>query len=230
MRYSLLLFLLINFYFINAQINVHAVSGSTLGAPIGPIKEGDEGSLQGGPSFGLGISYKVKNYLAFHYELKLSNKKGAYDAYTQGDTVYAFEIPNQPPALFPTTFEGRVKGAFNNAYIDMPFYASFKFKRMRTNIGFYHAILIDGSHEGNVDLTLGENFSQINDEFDDSEFIAPYDFGLLLGGEFYVYPERMSIGMNATYGITSVFKKEYPNIEGHFGNLYAHLFFRMVLY
>lgn len=230
MKNSILLFLSFNFLFTYAQINVHAVSGAAIGAPIGPIQEGDEGFLQGGPSFGLGISYKLKKYLAFHYELKLSNKKGAYDAYTKGDTVFAFEIPNQPPALFPTTYEGRVKGAFDNAYLDMPFYVSLKYKRSRTNIGFYHAVLIDGSHTGNVDLVLGENFSTINDEFDDSKFIANYDFGLLLGGELFVYPEKMSIGLNATYGLTSVFKKDYPNVDGHFGNLYANLFFRMVLY
>lgn len=221
------LFLLTVVFSFSQQWSGSIKFGSLYGAPIGPANEGDEGYLRLGPGFGVGIQYEANSWLTIHADMMLMNKKGGYDAVAEGDTIYEFEIPGQPPALFPTTYKGRVKGEFDNTYLDFPLYASIKWKRSRTHLGVYNGFLLSGYHAGKTDLVLGNNFSTIKEDFDDSDFISTFDFGILIGGEFEIIKNQLAIGFRGTYGLTSIFKPDYPNVKDKFSNLYMYPYIRI---
>lgn len=208
----------------------YVTGGVLYGAPIGPAKEGDIGYLKLGPSFGVGISYKLTKKISLQGELLLSNKKGGYDAAAEGDTVYALEIPGQPPALFPTTYKGRVKGNFDNAYIEIPISLNFQFGRSAINVGGYYGRLISGSHTGNANLILGNNFSTIDEDFDDSQFLTKIDLGITFGGGFYIIPNKIMLGFSGSYGLTNIFTSDYPNVKDKFSNLYMHPYIRINMF
>lgn len=200
-------------------------SGGVYGAPIGPAKEGDKGFLKFGPSFGLQMRYKFTDNLSLGGELLLANKRGGYDAVAEGDTVYEYYFQaNQPPVLFPTYYKGRVKGVFDNAYLEIPLTVNYKYKRSNVHLGGYGAYLISGSHTGKTDLVIGNNFSKIKEDFDDSKYLVKYDFGVVFGGEFDVVKNQLLLGFRGTYGLTSIFTPDYPNVKDKFSNLYMNFY------
>lgn len=232
MKKVLLIFLglLITFTFLAQKHSFGVQSGVLYGAPIGPANEGDKGFLQVGSSFGLTYEFKFNSIFSINTGVSLSNKRGAYDAVAEGDTTYEFEIPNQPSAFFPTTYKGRVKGAFDNAYIDIPLFFSVKVnKRMRTQIGVYNGFIISKSHKGDVNLVLGNNFRTIEEKFDDSKYIANYDLGLLFGGTYDILPNKLAFGFRGTFGLTSLFTDDYPNVTDKFSNLYMNPFIKITI-
>lgn len=226
MRYLIILFITFTSCVSLAQnTEIYIKSGGLFGAPIGPAKEGDKGFLKFGPSYGIQVRYKLNNSFSIGGELLLSNKKGGYDAVAEGDTTYAFYFqPNQPPALFPTFYKGRVKGVFDNAYIEIPLTANYKYKRSNIHLGFYGAYLLSGSHTGETDLVIGNNFSKINEDFDDSKYLVKYDYGVVFGGEFDVLKDELIIGFRGTYGLNSIFTADYPNVKDKFSNLYMNFY------
>lgn len=212
---------------VGQKITSYSKGGILYGAPVGPANEGDKGFLRVGPAFGFGVNYSITTSLSIQAELLLSNKKGGYDAVAEGDTVYALEIPNQPPALFPTTYKGRVKGEFDNAYLELPISLNFQFKRSVVNLGGYYGRLISGSHTGDVDLVLGNNFSTIKEKFDDSKYLSKNDLGIVFGGGYYLVKDKIMLGFSGSYGLTSIFTKDYPNVKDKFSNLYMYPYIRI---
>lgn len=227
---TILISLLISSFGFSQKIKSHIKSGVIYGAPIGPTKEGDMGFLKLGPSFGIGVSYKLNNSFFLEGELLLSNKKGGYNAAAEGDTIFALEIPNQPPALFPTTYKGRVIGEFNNAYLEFPISLSYYFGKSILRIGGYYAKLLSASHKGSVDLVLGNNFSNINDDFDDTEYLKRNDLGITFGGGFQIVKNQIEIGFSGTYGLLSIFSPDYPNVKDKLVNLYMFPYIRINMF
>jgi hypothetical protein len=210
---------------LSQNLELYVKSGGVYGAPIGKAKEGDKGFLRFGPSFGVQMRYRFTGSLALGTEILLSNKKGGYDAIAEGDTTYAFYFqPNQPPALFPTFFKGRVKGEFNNAYLELPITLNYKYKRANIHLGGYVARLISGSHKGKTDLVIGNGFSEIKENFDDSKYLVKVDYGVVFGGEFDVVKEQLLLGFRGSYGMNSIFTADYPNVSDKFSNLYMNLY------
>jgi hypothetical protein len=222
---TVVFFLFICAFALSQKTEFYIKSGGLFGAPIGPANEGDKGFLKFGSSFGLQMRYKLAKSISLGGELLLSNKKGGYDSAAEGDTTYAYYFqPNQPPVLFPTYYKGRVKGDFDNAYLELPITINYKYKRSNIHLGGYGAYLISGSHTGKTDLVIGNDFSKIKEDFDDSKYLVKYDFGVIFGGEFDVVKNQLIFGFRGIYGLNSIFTADYPNVKDKFSNLYMNFY------
>ncbi len=206
--------------------------GLNIGTPIGAAEKGATGSLGVGPLIGMYFAYELNAKWSLHGEFLYSYKGAKFSTPVSGDTIYRYyavtPAGDSIPAEAKTIYRGTVDGKFDNRYIDVPLYASYKLgQRFRLTFGGYMSYLIKGHNTGSADVEVGDPihpFTNVEDEpFDQSSELSNFDYGLLLGAT-YMTKHRFNFGLSLTGGLKSIYKQNYKYIDGAVRNIYLQTF------
>ncbi len=127
-------------------------------------------------------------------------------------------------------FVGKNMTNVNTTYLTVPIYGTYRVNdKWRLKLGIYAAKTLSSTFDGNVndgyiriDTPTGQK-QEIDGEganFDFSDDVRDYDFGLLGGGEFKL-TERLGIYGNLSWGLIPYFYKGSNPIEFTMNNIYG---------
>ncbi len=210
--------------------------GLNIGTPVGASEKGASGSLGIGPMLGMYFAYDLGTKWALHGEFLYSYKGSKFRTPVSGDTVYRYNTitpTDTIPSEAHTIYRGWVDGKFDNKYIDIPLYASYKLsQRFLLTFGGYISYLVDGKNTGSADIEVGDPdhpFTTVTDEpFDQSSELNNWDYGLLLGTT-YMTKRRINFGVSLTTGLRSIYRNNYKYIDGVVRNVYMQTFMQFNL-
>ncbi len=205
--------------------------GLNIGTPVGVAEKGASGSVGVGPMLGMYFAYDLGTRWMLHGEFLYSYKGSKFHTPVSGDTIYRYNTitpTDTIPSEVHTIYRGTVDGKFDNRYIDVPLYASYKLsQRFLLTFGGYVSYLVSGKNTGYADIEVGDPahpFTTVTDEpFDQSSGLNSWDYGLLLGTT-YVTKRRMNFGASVTMGLRSVYENNYKYIDGVVRNVYLQTF------
>ncbi|MCL2597346.1 MAG: PorT family protein [Paludibacter sp.] len=115
---------------------------------------------------------------------------------------------------------GSVQTTVKNSYLTLPVLVVFKpYKRWSIKLGPYLSCLLDGSFWGyasdgylRVGDPTGEKIEISNAPYDFSDKLAHWNYGLQLDADFQAFPHLFA-GLNFTYGINSIFPKNFNTMS-----------------
>ncbi len=205
--------------------------GLNIGTPVGVAEKGAKGSVGVGPLIGMYFSYDLGTRWILNGEFLYSYKGASFHTPTSGDTIYKYNTitpTDTIPSEAHTSYRGWVDGKFDNRYIDIPLYVSYKLsRRFLLNFGGYVSYLVSGKNTGTADIEVGDPkspFTNVTDEpFDQSHELNKWDYGLMLGTT-YVTGRRINLGLSLTTGLTSIYRKNYKYIDGVVRNMYLQTY------
>ena len=199
--------------------------GITTGTPFGKIPKGATGSPGLGPVAQIGIAYALNDRMNIQATVGYSRKGSNYFSPIEGNVPLSgtlFGIPIKLP--FDASYTGEVEGVFDNTYIDLPL--TFRYQLGKNTYllgGPQFSWLMRPKLTGVVDLEVFQLIPIRNQDFDDSEYIHPHDYGILLGMERRLIP-GLFFGSEAYVGMRSVYKKGYENADGTIRNMYLQMY------
>ena len=213
------------------EFNFGLKGGANIGTPYGVAEKGSKGMVGVGPLIGAFFKYQLKDRWAVHADFQYSFKGARFDTPVSGDTVYEYLTitPNDTiPSKAFTSYRGRVEGKFANKYFDVPVYVSYQVgKRSLLLAGFQISYLIDGGNYGSADIEVGDSkhpFTYVeNEPFDQSDELRTWDYAIIIG-TIYEGKRRVNLGATFTYGLTSIYNKNYKYLDNVVRNLYLQLF------
>ncbi|NQT78113.1 MAG: PorT family protein [Bacteroidetes bacterium] len=226
---ALLWFCIIN---IQAQKMEFGLKGGlNIGTPVGAAEKGATGKPGIGPMLGMYWAYELGTKWALHGEFLYSYKGSTFHTPVSGDTIYRYNTitpTDTIPSEAHTMYHGWVDGKFDNKYLDIPLYASYKLsRRFLLMFGGYVSYLLDGKNTGFADIEVGDPkhpFTTVTDEpFDQSSELNKWDYGLLIGTT-YITKRRINFGLSLTTGLRSVYRNNYKYIDGVVRNVYMQTF------
>lgn len=199
--------------------------GFNIGTPYGRAEKGSKGSLGIGPAMGIWIRARLNMNWRVQAEFNYSKKGSTFNAKHKGD--YSFRAAD---TLNPqiTHFEGRLKGEFDNTYLDIPVVFIYLLnQRWSLLIGPQFSYLLKGKNKGNAEGKVGDPNSPFLEgdcgPFDESYALNKWDYGMM-AGTFYNINRKVYVGLNLTLGLVSIFSKEHPYINRIYRNIYAQAF------
>jgi hypothetical protein len=201
--------------------------GATTGTPYSKPKEGASGGLGTGLDLGAFLKHEFSRHFSVRMELFYSFKGASFDTPISGDTNYA-EVILGTTYLIPTSYSGRAKGTFENNYLNLPLFLSYKAgKRFDLMAGPQISYLIKGRNSGTADVVVGADpnypyTSVTGKPFDQSDYLNKWDYSFSCGTIFEANP-RLNINLNFSRGFNSVFNKNYKSSNGTVRNIYMQL-------
>ncbi len=236
---TILVFLLCSFLIIpvlSQDLDLGAKIGANIGTPYMKPEKGATGSLGIGPLLGVFSKYYLNDRLAVHFEVLYSQKGAKFDTPVEGDTlVTQYVDPNDSSKYMEKSlkYHGRVNGSYNNQYIDLPIFLSYRYsKRFSAMIGLQFSYLIKGENKGTADILVGDPeapFIPINDvDFDQSHELNRWDYSILIGTQ-YEGKKLFNLGISLTTGLGSIYKQNYKYLDKVVRNIYlqAYLGFKI---
>lgn len=205
--------------------------GVNIGTPYGVAEKGATGSPGIGPLIGMYFAYDMGNRWTLNGEFLYSVKGAKFSTPVSGDTIYRYNTitpTDTIPSSVHTIYRGWVDGKFDNRYIDIPLFVSYRLsQRFKLNFGGYFSYLLKGYNAGSADIEVGDPdspFTSVTDEpFDQSSELHNWDYGLLLGAT-YITDRRINFGASMTTGLRTIYEKNYKYIDGVVRNIYLQAF------
>ncbi len=218
--------------------------GMTGGVIIGPFNpDTDKGKPVLNPNMGVYVNWKVKDKISLQSELVYNITGVQYETYVpNSDTIWpiVFTIQDQEVTNYIETFlAGTVKGEYNLHYLEMPISVVWQLNdRFGVNLGGRVAYLLNGENTGIARLDIGQyagqesDFAsyddyvsalflhQIEEEFDESHSINPFDIGITGGGQFRLN-NRLVFALSANYGFMPVQEKS-SIVQHNYTNLFVN--------
>lgn len=201
---------------------IHA--GIATGTPLGKVPEGATGAPGIGPAAGIFLAYQLNPRWKLSLAPAYARKKSRYHSPIGGKTRVSREIFGIPFSIpFDLNYEGTADGVYDNQYLDLPLRIGYQFNdKFSFYLGGQAAYLLKGSHTGEVDVKVA-GFINVKDEpFDQSDFIRPWDYGALLGGEFAL-AGPFSLTAEVYVGLQPLFTDDFQELDGTYRNVYAKL-------
>lgn len=154
----------------------------------------------------------------------LESERKAFSA-----TTSAVNLPIQMPGfedLDEMTFTGLQNTDIQTSYLTLPLTATFATasERLVLQLGMYHSLLLSGSFRVKID---GDG--TISDlpiapgrilNFDFSDYVGAYDFGLRLGAEYF-FTSRVGIAARFNFGVRPALKEEFRAIPSRMHHMYG---------
>lgn len=139
------------------------------------------------------------------------------------------------PGHMEGAWTGYVKTNVKNSYVTLPFQAIYKVsKRWDVKFGPYISFLTNGDFSGTAydgyiregDPT-GEKADVSEATYDFSSDLRTFQWGLDAGGEWRAY-KHLSVYADLTWGLNSIFKKDFESISFNMYNVYLNFGFGYV--
>ncbi len=205
--------------------------GISLGTPIGPAPKSETLKASGtpgiGPNLGIFARYDFKKKWGFQAEFYYTQKKGKFIT-PLVDQQYTYEqeivLPDTTVVAYvETVFNGKATGKFDNRYLEMPILGFYQFSdRFSLTFGPYISYLLRGGNSGVADGNVGFGDLPVVEDFDESEEIAKWDYGVATGVR-YETKRGVNYQLLITTGLTSIYKDSYVLTEDLIRNLYLQL-------
>ncbi len=205
----------------NAQFEGFGIKyGFNFGTPISKYVEGATVSPGFNGLNGAFVRFRLAERLTLETGLQLSMKANEFTTPIEGDTIILQFIPNVGYLPFAADYKGVVEGQFRNYYLEIPLVARFETSEHWAIIGgVYGAYLLRGDNSGLADIELGQAFDFREDEpFDQTEFLFPWDYGVLAGGEYR--RNGWQFDLRATIGLRSIYQNDYAQVSASVWNGY----------
>ena len=226
-------FLFLTFQATSQDLDWGLKGGFSIGTPYGVAEEGAKGSPGVGPLLGLYFKYYLSEKWAVHGDVHYTYKGSKFDTPVSGDTLYKWTgtvgyPPRDTSYFVETTYSGRVDGVYANWYFDIPVYVSYKVsKRFILLTGLQLSYLVEGKNSGSADIIVGDPkspYTKVYDEpFDQSQELNPWDYSIIIGSIFEG-SRRINVGLTATVGLGSIYKKNYKYLDNAVRNIYLQAF------
>ena len=219
----LLLFLLC-FEEVQAQLQYGLTAGGNVGVVIGPLRENSSAQPVFAPSLGIAAYKALNNRFAIQLEAKycLTGVHFQQQIYDR-DTLWTEQIGGLEYQI-PATYSADVRGQIKLNYIDFPAQLIFHFnERFSTGLGPRFAVLFKGKFEGTGDVIIGEEyvFAETTEDFDESENLHLFDFGLT-GSWQYKFSKQLQAQFAFSGGLIALNEKG-DLIQDRFFNGFANL-------
>jgi|GEM_PF-2038224 len=244
-RFLLLITITIASIQLQAQSQYGIFAGVNIGALVGPINEGDKGAPGIGPNVGVYGNYKLGNNFFFQPSIMYSCTGLQFTA-SRYDEIIEYEFVFQRAAtdsegnilfdeegqivlvddveiLNPYVKQAKANGKLKTHYIEAPISILWQIsKRVGFNIGARVAYKFQGTLNGTAyDVILGE--TTINDvgsyDFDESDAIKKWDWGLVFGTQVRISP-KFAARVQFHSGLTPMNKEGSSAFPDNYYNLY----------
>lgn len=130
---------------------------------------------------------------------------------------------------------GNVETDVSNAYVTLPFQGIYKVsKRWDLKFGPYISFLTNGNFSGSAYdgyireiVPTGEKVGVSEATYDFSDDLRTFQWGLDAGGEWRAY-KHLSVYADLTWGLNSIFKKDFESVSFNMYNVYLNFGFGYV--
>ncbi len=218
--------------------------GMTGGVIIGPFNpDTDSGKPVLNPNMGVYVNWKVNDDISLQSELIYNITGVKYETYVpNSDTIWpiVFTIQDEEITNYVETFlAGNVQGEYNLQYLEVPISLVWQLNdRLGVNLGARVAYLLNGENKGTARLDIGQYagkesvfdsyddyvsalfLHQIEEEFDESHSINPFDIGITGGGQIRLN-NRLQFALTANYGFMPVQEKS-SIVQHNYTNLFVN--------
>lgn len=225
MKALFLLFNLIFFYSLNAQVSnlkIELQGGVVIGSPYGEIPDNViefDGAPSIKPTLRLLFSYPLIDRLSITAGLGYAEKGNTFsttveDKYdvTRGIFGENFPIP------LNVKYTAWSEGSFYNKYFDFPAYLTLRLGQFRLMGGYQYSRLLSGNFGGTVDVKV-LLFNLDTMEYDESEQLKNTDHALLAGFGFEIV-KNLVFSTQCSYGLSYIFEEApegMPNMKNIYG-------------
>ncbi|HAN19439.1 MAG: hypothetical protein A2X13_02075 [Bacteroidetes bacterium GWC2_33_15] len=217
----LLLFLLnINCYSQERKLSVYPALGIDLGGatpfPFSDIPDGAGGTPEPYPFLGLGAEYPVSGNWKIAAEVNYRVISFTADA----DVISQPYYPGDGSKLY---FSGETYTDVELRMVEFPLVGIYQLRDSRAVLfGIYYSIILEGTFNTdasdgviNADKSITDNAilpGSADANYDFSEFLDNYDYGILLGYR-YKLSDKMNLYGRIQVGFKSIFKPDFDNID-----------------
>lgn len=217
----LLLFLLnINCYSQERKLSVYPALGIDLGGatpfPFSDIPDGAGGTPEPYPFLGLGAEYPVSGNWKIAAEVNYRVISFTADA----DVISQPYYPGDGSKLY---FSGETYTDVELRMVEFPLVGIYQLRDSRAVLfGVYYSQILEGTFNTNArdgiinaDKSITDNAvlpGSADANYDFSEFLDNYDFGVLLGYR-YKLSDKMNLYGRIQVGFKSIFKPDFDNID-----------------
>lgn len=194
--------------------------GANFGTPISKLVEGATAKPGFNRLSGAFLRFRLADRFTLQAEMQVSLKASEFTTPISGDTIILQFIPNVGYLPFAADYAGVVEGRFRNHYLEVPLVARYETSDHWAVLGgIYGAYLLNGDNSGTADIELGDGFDFREDEpFDQTEFLFPWDYGVLAGGEYR--RNGWQFDLRATIGLRSIYQNDYAQVSNSVWNGY----------
>ncbi|MBU2652145.1 MAG: PorT family protein [Bacteroidetes bacterium] len=232
-RIFLFSLILLSYSALTQDLDYGLKGGFNIGTPYGVAEEGAKGSPGVGPLIGMYFKYNLNSKWAIHGDVHYSYKGSSFDTPVSGDTLYRWTgtvgyPPRDTSYYVETIYSGRVDGVYANWYFDIPLYISYRIgKRFLLLGGGQLSYLVKGKNSGTADIIVGDPkspYTHVYDEpFDQSQELNTWDYSGIFG-TIFESSRRINVGLTATVGLSSIYKKNYKYLDKAVRNIYLQAF------
>ena len=210
--------------FAQNPIQLEVQSGLVIGSPFSKIPDNvvDFGGAPSiAPTFRAIVHYHFSESLSAAFGLGYAKKGNNFNTTIEDKYDVARGIFGENfPLPFNVNYTASSDGSFDNQYLDIPIYLTFRRNKFHFICGYQYSRLLRAGFDGVVDVrVLFVDLSPMN--FDESEQIRPNDHAVLAGMSFELRPKLTFTGQ-FTYAINYIFK-EAPEGVPNMRNLYGAL-------
>ena len=169
------------------------------------------------------------------FGVRFENKGMKTDAQVKNYHMVMDSYDPVNPGHMEGAWTGYVKTNVKNSYVTLPFQAIYKVsKRWDIKFGPYISFLTNGDFSGTAydgyiregDPT-GEKAEVSEATYDFSNDLRTFQWGLDAGGEWRAY-KHLSVYADLTWGLNSIFKKDFESISFNMYNVYLNFGFGYV--
>lgn len=148
---------------------------------------------------------------------------------------YHMEMIGETEGKMEGAWTGNVKTKFRCSYLTLPILATYKVSpRWKVKLGPYFSYVTERNFSGsaydgylrNIDPT-GEMVNVDNATYDFSDDLRRFQWGTQLGGEWRAF-SHLNIYADLTWGMNSIFKKDFKSVTFDMYPIYANLGFAYV--
>lgn len=220
-------------YRIKAGFNIGGTSPLPLPAEIREIKSfrpGTQIAIEGNV-----IKWFDNKKWGALFGLRFENKGMKTDARVKNYYMVMDSYDPENPGHMEGNWTGFVKTNVKNSYITLPFQAIYKVsRRWDIKFGPYISFLTNGDFSGTAydgyirdGNPIGEKAEVSEATYDFSSDLRTFQWGLDVGGEWRAY-KHLSVYADLTWGLNSIFPKDFESISFKMYNVYLNFGFGYV--
>jgi hypothetical protein len=143
-----------------------------------------------------------------------ARKVSTYESYVPKTETTVVQVVWGIPTAVKTSFEGTVKGKIDVQYYEVPLMLTFDpVKHLRLMAGGYFSQVIAGADSGHAKLVIGNNFSNVNNYYDNYNGIKKADVGVM-GGVSVLLPKGFHIDLRMQRGLRTFYKEGFLASQG----------------
>lgn len=220
--FSLLIVCLLSLGAAHAQLVKHYSVGVRVGgiasAPVPTVLDsGSTGSLIPRPTFGITAQFQSAcEHFGLSAGLYYSPKYATYSSLIPKTDTTVWQTVWGVPTMVQTFYKGSVSGRMNLHYLEMPLHASWfpwKSRKLRMDLGTSLSYLFAGNDTGTAKITIGNDFSKNESNFNNIDDIRRFEFGLSAGMSYTLW-DRWFVQAHLQRSLRTLYDEDFFSKNG----------------